>query len=196
MHAIRRALAQLKRRPGFSAAVLLTLALGLGLTAVAFALVEAVLLRPLPYSEPERLAAVWETQPGVPRRSVAPANFLDWREAGGFAGLAAYARRRPVLAGDEPRRITIATVSANFFDVLGTAASRGRTFGPSVRPGEPRTVVLREDLWRQHFGADPAILGRPVQLDEETFLVAGVVPTALWLSRGRRRVDACAARHP
>jgi predicted permease len=179
MRDFRQAVVQVIGNPGFSLAVMLTLALGLGLNAVAFAVVENVILRPLPYPAPEQLVAIWETQPGVAARNVAPANFLDWRAAASLDGMAAYNRRRRSLAGDEPQRVTIATVSSNFFDVLGAVPMRGRGFVAAVSPGEPREILLREDLWRTHFGADPMIAGRPVQLDEETFVVAGVIPRAL-----------------
>ena len=179
MRDLRQTVVRLAGSPGFSVPVMLTLALGIGLNALAFGVVETVLLRPLPYPAPGQLAAIWETQPGIPLRNVAPANFLDWREAASFDGMAAYNRRRRSLAGDDPQRITIATVSSNFFDVLGVPAMRGRGFLAPVSPGEPREILLREDLWRTRFGADPAIAGRTVQLDEETFVVAGVIPRAL-----------------
>ena len=179
VHDVRQAIHHLAARPGFTASVLVTLALGLGLNALAFGVVETVLLRPLPYPAPGQLVAIWETQPGVPARNVAPANFLDWRGAASFDGMAAYNRRRRSLAGDDPQRIAIATVSSNFFDVLGVAPMRGGGFVAAVSPGEPRGILLREDLWRRHFGAEPAISGRTVQLDEETFVIAGVIPDAL-----------------
>lgn len=178
VHDFKQAIHHLAARPGFTASVLVTLALGLGLNALAFGVVETV-LRPLPYPAPGQLVAIWETQPGVPARNVAPANFLDWRGAASFDGMAAYNRRRRSLAGDDPQRITIATVSSNFFDVLGVAPMRGRGFVAAVSPGEPREILLREDLWRRHYGAEPAISGRTVQFDEETFVIAGVIPNAL-----------------
>ena len=179
MHDVRDAIRQLERRPGFALTVILTLALGIGVNALVFSAVRAVLLRPLPFPEPQRLVAIWETQPGVQTRSVAPANFLDWRTAASFDGLAAYSRRRPTLAGGDPQRINAATVSSNFFDVLGVRPELGRTFTSPVASGVIREVVIRADLWRQRFGGDRAIVGRSLRLDDETLLVVGVVATPL-----------------
>ena len=179
MRDIKDAIRQLRHRPVFAMTIVLTLALGIGANALVFSAVRAVLLRPLPFAEPQRLVAIWETQPGVRTRSVAPANFLDWRSASSFDGLAAYNRRRRTLAGDDPQRVTVATVSSNFFDLLRVNAAIGRTFSTPVEPGTTREVVIREDLWRQRFGGDPAIVGRSLRLDDETLIVAGVVPTAV-----------------
>lgn len=179
MHDIRDALRQLRHRPAFAMTVVLTLALGIGANALVFSAVRAVLLRPLPFPEPHRLVAIWETQPGVRTRSVAPANFLDWRSASGFDGLAAYNRRRRSLGGDDPQRITVATVSSNFFDVLRVDAEIGRTFAARIEPGTTREVLIRDDLWRRRFGSDPSIVGRTLQLDDETLVIAGVVAAHL-----------------
>lgn len=176
MSELKQAVTRLTHRRGFSAAVVLTLALGIGVNALVFSIVEAVLLRPLPYPSPGRLVAIWETQPGVATRSVAPANFLDWRTAPGFDGMAAYSVRRRSLAGDDPQRLAVATVSSNFFGVLGVEPVHGRGFGPPATPGGTREILLREDLWRARFGADPALAGRTIRLDDESFVVAGVIP--------------------
>lgn len=170
------AIRHLAHRRGLSLAIVLTLALGIGANAAVFTVVRGVVLEPLPYAEPQRLVAVWETQPGNDTRGAAPANFLDWRQARTFEGLAAYSRKRRVLAGDQPESIALATVSSNFFDVLGVAPVAGRTFRAVAAPGTLREVVVREDFWRRRFAADPATLGRTVRLDEESLLVVGVVP--------------------
>jgi predicted permease len=172
-------LRQLTHRPGFSIAVVLTLALGIGANTLVFSVVHSVLLTPLPFPDAERLVTVWQTQPGNSTRRVAPGNFLDWRAATSFEGLAAYDPRRRSLAGDEPERITVATVSSNFFSVLGVQATVGRTFGAPIPPGAVREVVLRDDLWRHRFGADLSLVGRTIQLDDETVVVAGVIPARL-----------------
>jgi putative ABC transport system permease protein len=179
MSEVKQVVTRLAHRPSFTAAVVLTLALGIGLNALVFSIVEAVLLRPLPYPSASELMAVWETQPGIQTRSVAPANFLDWRAASGFEGMAAFNLRRRSLLGEDPQRITVATVSANFFDVLGVEALRGRTFTAPVPPGTTRGILLREDFWRARFGGDPAVTGRGLRLDDESFVVAGVIPTHL-----------------
>jgi putative ABC transport system permease protein len=179
MHDIMNALRQLTRRPGATAAVVATLALGIGANALVFSAVRGVLLRPLPFEEPDRLVALWETQPGIEARSVAPANFLDWRSAQGFEGLAAYDRRTRSLAGDDPQRVSVATVSANFFDVLRVHAILGRTFTAPLREGGVREIVLGEGFWRSRFSGDRSILGRTLRLDDETLVIVGVVPARL-----------------
>jgi predicted permease len=178
MRDIRDAVRHLIHRPGFAIAIVVTIGLGIGANALVFSAVRAILLRPLPFPAPERLVAVWETQPGIATRSVAPANFLDWRAASSFDALAAYNRRRRSLAGDEPQRINAATVSANFFDVLRVEALVGRTFTTTIQAGLPREVVIGEDLWRRQFAADRSIIGQTLRLDDETLTVAGVIPAA------------------
>jgi putative ABC transport system permease protein len=179
MHDIRDAFRQLTHRRGQSLTIILTLALGIGANALVFSVVRAVILKPLPFSEPDRLVTVWQTQAGNELRRVAPANFLDWRAAAGFDGLAAYDIKRKSLGGDSPERISIATVSANFFTVVGAPPTRGRAFQATVGEGAIREVVLREDLWRSRFNADPQLLGRSIRLDDESLLVVGVLPKEL-----------------
>ena len=128
--------------------------------------------------EPAQLVTVWQTQPGNDVRRVAPANFLDWRAASSFAGLAAYDLRRRTLPGDEPERIMVATVSSNFFQVLGVDALTGRTFREPTSVGGVWDVVLREDLWRRRFGAEHGVIGRAIRLDDESLTVAGIVRVA------------------
>jgi putative ABC transport system permease protein len=175
MHDIRDAFRQLTHRRGLALTVVLTLALGIGANALVFSVVRAVILKPLPFNEPDRLVAVWQTQ-GKALRSVAPANFLDWRGASSFESLAAYDARRRSLGGDVPERISIATVSANFFGVLGVAPSIGRTFIETAGEGSIREVVLRDDLWRRRFSSDPSLVGRTIRLDDETLSVVGIIP--------------------
>lgn len=179
MHDIRAAMRQLIHRPAFALTVVLTLALGIGANALVFSAVRAVLLRPLPFADPHQLVAVWETQPGIATRSVAPANFLDWRSAASFSGLAAYSVRSRSLAGDDPQRIRVATVSSNFFDVLDIRAAPGRTFTTAIPGGAVREIVIREDFWQRQFGGDRSIVGRAIRLDDETVTVAGVIPAHL-----------------
>ena len=150
--------------------------MGIGTNALVFSVVSAVILKPLPFGQPEQLVALWQTQPGNALRSVAPANFLDWRDASSFEGLAAYDARRRSLAGDTPERLSIATVSANFFSVLGVNTSIGRAFAQTAGEGSIREVVLREDLWRRRFGSDPSIIGHTIRLDDETLTVVGIIP--------------------
>ena len=178
MHDFRDAFRQLTHRPAFALTVTLTLALGIGANALVFSVVHSVLLKPLPFPSPAQLVTVWQTQPGNDVRRVAPANFLDWRAASSFAGLAAYDLRRRTLPGDEPERIMVATVSSNFFQVLGVDALTGRTFREPTTVGGVRDVVLREDLWRRRFGADHGVIGRNIRLDDESLTVVGIVRVA------------------
>jgi putative ABC transport system permease protein len=154
----------------------LTLALGIGGSAAVLTALDALLLRPLPYADPDRLVLVHQTDERQPHRAVAPANFLDWRErAGSFAGLAAYeVVGRTLVASDAAHRLDVGIVSSNFFDVLGVGAAVGRTFGPA-REG-PREVVLGDALWRERFGAAAAVVGRELQLDNELARVVGIAP--------------------
>src|SRR5262249_9959843 len=151
LHAARR----LRLSPGFTLTAALTLALGIGGNAAVLSALEALLLRPLPYTEPDRLVLVHQTDESQPRRPLAPAHFLDWRErARSFTGLAAYeVVSRLLVTRDSAERLDVAIVSANLFDVLGTRAALGRTFSAEARG--PREVVLGDALWRSRFGGDP-----------------------------------------
>ena len=178
MHDIINAWRQVRRSPGFALTVILTLALGIGANALVFTAVRGVLLKPLPFPEPDRLVNLWQTQPGEPMRAVAPANFFDWRAAQSFSGLAAFNDRKRSLTAGEPERIDVATVSANFFAVLGVRPVAGRAFTRTAVEGDVREVVLREDFWRSRFAGDTGLFGRTIRLDDELVSVVGVVPTA------------------
>jgi putative ABC transport system permease protein len=173
---VRYALRVLAKSPGFTAVAALTLALGLGANTAIFSVVEALLVRPLPFPEPTELVAVYETQPGERTRPVAPANFFDWRAASrSFTGLAAWQEvYRNLVGTGQGVRLDATIVSQNFFDVLGVKAARGRTF--TAQGGGPRQAVLSHALWRDRFGADPAIVGQPLRLDDEPFEIVGVLP--------------------
>ncbi len=179
MQDLKDAYRQLIHRRGTSLTIVLTLALGIGANALVFSAVRGVLLAPLPYANAERLVNLWETQPGNTTRGVAPANFLDWRFASAFEGMAAYNRKRRSIGGDRPERLTIATVSANFFDVLGVSALAGRTFSATASPGVTREVILRDDFWQRRFAGDRTLIGKTIELDDETVLVVGIVARAL-----------------
>jgi putative ABC transport system permease protein len=173
---LRYALRGLAKSPGFAAVAVLTLGLGMGANTAIFSVVEALLVRPLPFPEPERLVTVWETQPGERTRPVAPANFLDWRAASrSFSGLASWQEvYRNLVGTGQGVRLDATIVSANFFDVLGLKAARGRTFTP--QGDGPRQAVLSHALWRDRFGADPGIIGGALRLDDEPFEIVGVLP--------------------
>jgi putative ABC transport system permease protein len=172
----------LRRRPGFTAAIVLTVALAVASTTVAFAVVDGVLLEPLAYRAPERLVAVWETNPrGNPRNVVSPANFLAWRdELEAFDGLAAIIETSTTLVyGGEPERVGIVYASAAYFDIVGAEALHGRLYVEADdTPAAERVVVLSEAFWRRRFGADPSIVGATVQLDGVPCTVVGVLPNS------------------
>ncbi|WP_338868952.1 ABC transporter permease [Myxococcus stipitatus] len=176
---LRLALRMLTRSPVFSVVAVLTLALGIAANTAIFSVVNAVLLSPLPFPEPDRLVMAWSRTPDAPRWSVAPANFLDWRTQGDmFEGLAAFSQLSASLSGDgTPERIRGASVSTNYFQVLGVRAVLGAVFQPVAGETGPRqVVVLSHGLWKRHFGLDPGAIGRSLRLDERTYEVIGVMP--------------------
>ncbi len=191
MRNIRYALRLLRNSPGFTTIALLTLALGIGVNSAIFSVVDAVMLRPLPYAEPERLVSLWEmvtgpppaivktvNSPDYPRRStVSPANLMDYRTAPSFSGLAAheYAAMNLSQAG-APERIWGERVSSNFFDVLGIQPERGRAILPEEdRPGVPKVVVISHELWARRFGLDPEMIGKSIMLDGVPHRVIGIM---------------------
>ncbi|MFG1690532.1 ABC transporter permease, partial [Gemmatimonadota bacterium] len=179
IHDLRVSLRSLRKRPGFTVVVVLTLALGIGAPTAIFSLVSGVLLRPLPYQDPDRVVLVWEKPPGGDRFAVAPANFLDWREQNEvFEDMAASAGATVNLTGtDEPERIRGRRVSASFFPILGVPPALGRTFLPEEdQPEGERVVVLSHGLWQRRFGSEPSLVGQAVSLDGVSYTVIGVMP--------------------
>jgi len=167
--------------PRVTAAALLSLALGIGATAAIFTVVNAIMLRPLRFVEPDRLVAVWETSPDNNRRWVAPANFLDWRrDARSFVQLAAYGWYSVNLTGrDRPERLRAASVSGNFFATLGVQPALGRTFADAEdAPGAPRVAMLTHGAWQRLFGGDGNALGRTLVLDGHPYTLVGILPKA------------------
>lgn len=174
---VRFALRRIRRDPGYSLVVLVTLGLGIGGTVAVGAIARSV-LQPLPFPEPDRLVSVWETRDGVPR-SVAPANYFDWRSmTERFSGLAAMSEGGASLTVDDvATREGVATVSGNFFEVLGVLPVVGRGFDPTLDPAFPgREVVLSADAAIRFFGTAPAALGRTVVVDDRVHDVVGVMP--------------------
>ena len=190
----------LLKRPGFTAIAVITLALGIGANTAIFSVVNAVVLRPLPYAQPDRLVMVWETMAGNDRRSVAPGNYADWRTQNRtFVDMAATFDGNFNLSSDgETERINGATITSNLMSVLGVQTQIGRTFQAEDDQHEDRNVVLISDgLWRRRFGADRNIVGRLLMIDETPYAVVGVMasgfqfpaPSDLWvLGRDRNAV--------
>jgi len=181
---VRFGLRTLVKSPGTTLAALLALALGIGANSAIFSVVSGVLLKPLPYPEPDRLMIVMAKNPtaGFPRFSVSVPDFEDWRRLNrSFEGLVALRPGRfNLTGGDRPEALQGTRVSADFFRVLKMEPKLGRGFhAEEDRPGGERVVVLSDALWRRRFGADPKILGRPVMLDGESRLVVGVAAPGL-----------------
>jgi putative ABC transport system permease protein len=179
---LRFAARMLRRSPGFTAVAVCTLALGIGATTAMFTVVNAIVLRPLPFKDPARLVMVWETQPNSTRPNVVQTqNFLDWHaRARAFEGIAAFDQLpMTVLGTGDAEQLLGLRVSGDFFANLGVAPMLGRWIGPAddVR-GAPQTVVLTHRLWQQRFGADPAIIGKPVTIAGNAREVIGVMPPA------------------
>ena len=173
----------LLKRPGFAAVTVLTLALGIGANSAIFSVVNAVLLEPLPYEEPDALINTWTQFPeeGRSRFPSSEAEFLDYRaETDLFEELGAFACGPAVLTGDEhPLRITGCMTSAGLWSVLRSEAKLGRVFLPDEdRPGGAPIVVLSDGLWQSRFGGDPDIVDRAIVLDGESYTVVGVMPEA------------------
>jgi putative ABC transport system permease protein len=181
MNDLRFALRQLMKHPGFTALAVITLALGIGANTAIFSLVNGVLLKPLPFREPERLVRVFDAVPsrGALRIPASLPNYVDWRAQNTvFEAMAVYGHVGFNLTGDgEARRITGLRVSAEMLPVLGISPRIGRAFTTDdEKTGAPRVVLLGDSLWRTRFGADPAVLGRSVQMDGQGYMVAGVLP--------------------
>ncbi|MGH9937775.1 MAG: ABC transporter permease [Blastocatellia bacterium] len=174
----------LLKKPGFTLIAVLTLALGIGAVTTIFSVVDAVLLRPLPYKEPERIALVQQHMPklGLYFGGVSAPEMLDYIAGNeSFAEMAGYGIVNLNLTSErEPRRIDVARVSHSLFPLLGVTPLLGRGFSAEEdEVGRNRVVALSEGLWRNHFGADPKIIGRVVRLDEAPYTVVGVMPARL-----------------
>jgi putative ABC transport system permease protein len=182
-HDLRYALRQLRKGPGFTAVAVVTLALGIGANTAIFSVVNAVLLRPLPFNDPQRLVRVWhvppaESFPGMSTFAVSAANFFDWqRENDVFSSMAIYNYHGLTLTGsDQPLQIDACAATTGFFETLGVAPMLGRVFSAAEdRPGT-NAVVLSYRFWQEHLGSNPDIVGHNIQMDGQNFLVAGVMP--------------------
>jgi putative ABC transport system permease protein len=172
------------KNPGFTVVVVLALALGIGANTAIFSVVNAVLLRPLPFEQPEQLVLVWETHPfgrqlGYTHLPGSTANFTDLKQRSDvFSELAALDSWNTVLTGNnEPERLTGVKVSANLFTLLRMNPAQGRGFvADEDRPGNNRVVVVSHGLWQRRFGGDPSLVNKTLTLDGETYTVIGIMP--------------------
>jgi predicted permease len=177
---IRYGLRTLLKHPGFTAIVVVTLAVGIGASSAIFSVVNTVLLRPLPYARAERIVAIQALGRDGKRVQISPANFLDWRAQNTvFEHLAAILTRPANLAlADQAERIDLAMTSANFFSVFGTQPERGRFFiTADEQAGHPAVVVVSHELWQRRFGGDESLVGKPITLDGNSYTVVGIAPS-------------------
>ena len=169
----------LLRSPGFAAAAIVTLALGIGATSAIFSIVDAVLLEPLPYAEPERRVMIWSRWKGFDKTWLSEAEVLDYRrEVPSLVQVAAWSSGQANLTGDgEPVRLGIAAVTANTFSTLGGVPLIGRVFSPEEdRKGGDSVVILSHGLWSRRYGGDPGMVGRTILMNGSPRLVVGVMP--------------------
>jgi predicted permease len=198
---------QLRRSPGFAVTVLLTVALGVAATTVVFSLVNAVLLRPLPFPEPERLLSLdtlgrpgGTTGPATASMDTSYPNFFDWRsENKSFASMASYTTGGMVLGADsnnQARRVAAVSVSSDFFETLGVSPELGRGFKREEELPGSRAVVLSHETWKTAFNSDRNAVGKTIVLSDEVYTVVGVMPkgfyfpmnqadTAFWITMAR-----------
>ena len=189
MQDIRYCLRTLAKNSGFTLVAVLTLALGIGANTAIFSVVQNLLLRPLPYPQPESLVEIWNTYPPqVPRGGLSPGDYADWRrEAKSFSEMGGYAdvSHGFNLTGDgEPQRIQVGYASSSIFFMLGARVVAGRSFVPEEdRAGNAPVVLLSHRLWQGRYGGDPRVVGRTVTLDNHSYTIAGILPAGFQLLR-------------
>jgi putative ABC transport system permease protein len=199
MSDIRFALRQIRKSPGFTLIAVLTLALGIGANTAIFSIVNAVLLRPLPYPDADRITVLNESSGPGQDYSVALPDYLDWRNDNTvFEHLAATrteSRNLSGIPGREPERVLCASVTRNFFNIIGLPAEIGRTFSADEdKVGAPPVAIISDRLWQRAFNREPTVLGRAITLHDQSYTVIGVMPpqmtspqdTDVWMSMMRR----------
>ena len=189
-------LRMLLKHPLVTAIAVITLAFGIGANTAIFSVVNAVLLNPLPFREPDRVVALWESVPNQGRSRVTPANFHDWKKQNTvFEDVASFGRNSLTLTGDgEPEQLVGARVSSGYFAVIGVEPIIGRSFTPEeYELGKGRVVILGHALWQRRYGGDRNIINRNITLDDTPYTVVGVMPRGLYpvspLNPGRITFD-------
>jgi len=182
---------QLRRTPGFTIAAVLALALGIGATTAIFSVLDRVVLRPLPYPDPDRLAMVWEVNDGkgLSHERISPVNFGDYRGLSQvFEDAAAwwYPQLTLTETGHEPLRVSAIETTPNFFRVLGVHPVLGAGFpdGPLYANSREMIAIISHRLWRERFGGDPAVVGKAIALNGPLFTVVGVMPQGFQFPNG------------
>jgi putative ABC transport system permease protein len=187
----RRALRMLGRNPGFACITTLTLAIGIGATTTIFSFVDAVLLRPLPYEHADRIVRILERRPTGATSWFSTLAYLDWKaHSTGLERMAAYQLGLATLTGyGDPIPLRVGRVTADYFNVFGVRAFIGRTFAEGDdTPGRHQVVVLSHALWSSRFGGDPHVIGRPITLDNQAYVVVGVLPAGSAFDRGTAQI--------
>jgi putative ABC transport system permease protein len=175
------------KQPGFSLIAVLTLALGIGANTAIFSVVHALLVKPFPFPELERIVAVWDESQRNPHNEVSIGNYLDWQaQSKSYEHLALYQRSGVNLTGTEnPERVQGFLVTANLLDALGMQPMLGRNFNAEENePGKDTTVILSHGLWQRRFGSDPNIVGKTIQLNSQPRTIIGVMPAEFNFPRG------------
>ena len=183
---VRYSLRTLARTPAFAVTAVVVSALGVGATTVAFSITDHVLLRPLPFEEPDRLVRLYQAQLEYTRTELSPANYRDWRRmATVFESMGAFANASlNLVGGGEPQRVSGLRVTFDVLPMLGIAPALGRFFTAEEDAHRAAgTVILGDGLWQGRFGGDPAVLGRTILLDDEPYLVIGVMPRGFYFPR-------------
>lgn len=191
---IRYSVRTLMNSPGFTIVAILTLALGIGANTALFTVVNAVILKPLPYPDPEQLAMIWQSYPdeGYDQASVSAPNYMDWRkQSESFRDMSTFRYKAyNLVRSEEPVRLIGVTATSGFFNILGVQPILGRIFlEHEDQPDAEPVIVLAHDMWHQHFGADDSIIGQIVTLNGVSYTVVGVMPqgfnfpgrAALWV---------------
>ena len=184
------ALRMLIKTRGFTIIAVITLALAIGANSAVFSVINAVLLRPLPYGHPNQLVRVFGTQPQLAKAPTAPANFLEWKEQNQvFERIATFVGQGFNLAGDRPERVRGSRVSADLFELLGVQPALGRTFrAEEDQVGQNQVVVLSHQFWLSRFAGDRSVVGKAITLNDKSYLVVGVMPAGFVFPNDRTQV--------
>src|SRR6266550_2406096 len=193
-------LRQLRLNPAFFAIAICVIALGIGANTAMFSVIDAVILKPLPYADPDRLVMLWETRPdrGFANNVVSAANYVDWHARNtSFDAMSAVLFRTQSLTGiGEPEEVRVQLVGEDFFPMLGLPMALGRSFTPDeCKPGAPATAILSDSIWRRKFSADPSIVGRTIRLSGNAVTVVGIALPRI-LTLGDRPPDLWVALRP
>lgn len=194
---IRYSIRMLVKHRGFAVVALLALTLGIGINTAVFSVVNAVLVRPLPYPNPSQLAAIWgvSERDGKDRQSLSYRDFEDFRDqTQTLAQVAVYDQAGIILTeGDEPEAIDGLFVTSDLFPLLGVSPSMGRAFtSDEDKVGAPRVVVISHNLWERRFNSDPDIIGKEIQLSTRPYTIIGVMPAGLGFPPIRaRQISSC-----